>query len=82
MGTKNTVRVSEPDMTSKTVAPTIFLFLGLTFLLLHAGLPVAQEAGGSDSFKPFVGTWKGICGDGSEFVVLKLGPSGKELAAQ
>ena len=72
--------MSEADMTSKTFAPTISLFLGLTFLLLHAGLPVAQEAGGGALFKPFVGTWKGICTDGAEFIVLKLGASGNELA--
>jgi hypothetical protein len=67
-------------MTSKTLAPTISLFLGLTFLLLYAGVPVAQESGGGDSFKPFVGTWKGVCADGAEFIVLKLGPSGSEVA--
>lgn len=64
----------------RTLPPTILLFLGLTFFLLQAGLPVAQEAGGGDSFKPFIGTWKGICADGAEFIVLKLGPSGNELA--
>lgn len=54
------------------------LVLGLTFLL-HTGSPVAQEAGASAPFKPFVGTWKGICADGAEFVVLKLSQSGDEL---
>jgi hypothetical protein len=67
-------------MNTRTLAPTISLSLGLTFLLLHAALPVAQEAGGGDSFKPFVGTWKGICADGAEFIVLKLGSSGNEMA--
>jgi hypothetical protein len=67
-------------MISRTLTSTISLFLGLFFLLLHAGLPLAQETGGGDSFKPFVGTWKGTCADGAGFIVLKLGPSGNEVA--
>ena len=67
-------------MTSKTLASTISLLLCLTFLFLHAALPAAEETSGGDSFKPFIGTWKGICADGAEFIVLKLGPGGNELA--
>ena len=30
--------------------------------------------------KPFLGTWKGICTDGGEFIILKFGPSGSDLS--
>jgi hypothetical protein len=44
-------------------------------------LQVAQQSGSSASLKPFVGTWKGTCADGAEFVVLKVTQSGNELAS-
>jgi hypothetical protein len=43
-------------------------------------MQVAQEAGGNASQKSFIGTWKGTCADGAEFIVLKLSQSGNELA--
>ena len=55
------------------------LFLGVTALLLHPPLQVAQQSDDGASLKPFVGTWKGICADGTEFVVLKLTQSGNEM---
>ena len=67
-------------MTSRPVPTKLSLFLGVAALLLQPALQVAQEAGGSASLKPFVGTWKGTCVDGAEFIILKLSQSANEVA--
>src|SRR5215471_4309610 len=67
-------------MTRKPLPAKLSLFLGVAALLLHPALQVAQQAESSASLKPFVGTWKAICADGAEFVVLKLSQSGNEMA--
>lgn len=53
--------------------------------LLIAGLfaqspqrPVPEE-NSATSLKRFVGTWKGLCADGKEFVVLTLTQAGNEI---
>jgi hypothetical protein len=66
-------------MIRKTLPTKLWLFFCVTALPLHPSL-VAQQAQGNASLKPFVGTWKGICADGAEFIVLELGQSGNELA--
>jgi len=72
--------VSNRAMTRKPLPTKLSLFLGVTALFLHPALQVAQQVEGSTSLKPFVGTWKGTCADGAEFVVLKLRQSGNEMA--
>lgn len=72
--------MSNEDMTRRPLPTKLSLFLGVTALLLHPTLQVAQQAEGSASLKPFVGTWKGTCADGAEFIVLKLSQSGNEMA--
>ena len=72
--------MSNQVMTTKPLPRRLSLFLGVTALFLHPALQVAQQAEGSASLKPFVGTWKGTCADGAEFVVLKLSQSGNEMA--
>jgi hypothetical protein len=67
-------------MTRIPLPTKLSLFLSVTALLLQPAQPVAQQAGGGASLKPFVGTWKGTCADGAEFVVLKLSQSGNEVA--
>jgi hypothetical protein len=72
--------VSNQVMTRRLLLSTkLLLFLGVTALLFHPRLQVAQQPGGSASLKPFVGTWQGICGDGAEYIVLKLSQSGNEM---
>lgn len=66
-------------MTSKIVARAIPSFLIVAVFLLPT-LLVAQKPASSAATKPFVGTWKGICADGAEFVVLKLSHSDDEMA--
>jgi hypothetical protein len=65
-------------MTRIPLPTKLSLFLGVTALFLPP-LQVAQSDS-SGSLKPFVGTWKGTCADGAEFVVLKLTQSGNEMA--
>jgi hypothetical protein len=67
-------------MTRRPLPTKLSLFLGVAVLFLHPPLQVAQQSDGSASLKPFVGTWKGTCADGTEFVVLKLAQSGNEMA--
>jgi hypothetical protein len=67
-------------MTRKTLPTRLSFFLGLAALLLQPALNVAQQSEGSASLKSFVGTWKGTCADGAEFIVLKLSQSGNEMA--
>ena len=67
-------------MTKILLSTKLSLFLGVTALLLHPTLQVAQQAEGSASLKPFVGIWKGTCVDGAEYVVLKLSQGGNEMA--
>jgi hypothetical protein len=67
-------------MTRKPLSTKVSLFLGIAALLLRPPLQVAQQSDSSASLKPFVGTWKGTCADGGEFVVLKVTQSGNELA--
>jgi hypothetical protein len=67
-------------MTNSKLATKITLFLVMTGFLLHPALQVAQQSDGSTSTAPFVGTWKGTCADGAEFLVLKLSQSGNEVA--
>jgi hypothetical protein len=67
-------------MTNSKLATKITLFLVMTGFLLHPALQVAQQSDGSASTTPFVGTWKGTCADGAEFLVLKLSQSGNEVA--
>ena len=66
-------------MTRKPLPTKLSFFLCVTAFLLHSALQVAQQAESSGSLKSFVGTWKGICADGAEFVVLKLSQSGNEM---
>ena len=64
---------------TRILLPTkLSLLLGVTAFLLPP-LQVAQSDS-TGSLKPFVGTWKGTCADGAEFVVLKLIQSGNEMA--
>jgi hypothetical protein len=79
-GTKNTAQVSNQVLTRRPLPTKLSLFLGVAALLLHPPLQVAQQSDGSASLKSFVGTWKGTCADGAEFVVLKLNQSGNEMA--
>ena len=66
---------------TRTPLPIKFsLFLGLAALLLHPPLQIAQQSEANASLKPFVGTWKGTCGDGAEFLILKLRHVGNEMA--
>lgn len=58
-------------MTITTFASNMFLSLSMSVLLITPKLQAAQQAEGSSSTKPFVGTWKETCADGEEFVVLK-----------
>ena len=68
-------------MTTRTSLTIVSLFLGVSALLTHTVPLVAQERPtGNEVFKRFVGTWKGICADGAEFIVLKLSRDGNELA--
>jgi len=50
----------------------------------HAIKGNKERAGGvktdRQTKKPFVGTWKGICADGAESVVLKLSQREDEMA--
>ena len=71
--------MSNQVMTRKPLPTKVLFFLGVTAFLLHPALNVAQQAGRA-SLKSFVGTWKGTCGDGAEFLVLKLSQSGNEMA--
>jgi hypothetical protein len=71
--------VSNQVMTRKSLPTKLWFFLGVTAFLPHATLHVAQQAESSASLKSFVGTWKGTCADGAEFVVLKLSQSGNEM---
>jgi len=64
----------------RNIAAKLLFFLGVTAFLLHPALHVAQQAEGSASLKSFVGTWKGTCADGAEFLVLQLSQSGNEMA--
>jgi hypothetical protein len=67
-------------MTRKPLPAKLLFLVGLTAFLLHPTLHVAQQVEGSVSLKSFVGTWKGTCADGAEFLVLKLSQSGNEMA--
>ena len=67
-------------MTNPKLATKIKLFLVMTGFLLHPALQIAQQSDGGASTAPFVGTWKGTCADGAEFLVLKLSQSGNEVA--
>lgn len=67
-------------MARRRLSTKLSLFLGVTALLFHPTLQVAQQAEGSGSLKPFVGIWKGTCADGAEYVVVKLSQSGNEMA--
>ena len=67
-------------MTRKPVPTKLLFLLGVTAFLLLPALNVAQQGGGSTTLKSFVGTWKGTCADGAEFLVLKLSQSGNEMA--
>jgi hypothetical protein len=74
------MKVSNQVMTKKPLPTKLAFLLGVTVFLLHPALHVAQQAEGSASLKSFVGTWKGTCADGAEFIVLKLSQSGNEIA--
>jgi hypothetical protein len=79
-GTNNRTQVSNHVMTRKLLPTKLLFFLGVTAFLLQPALHVAQQAEGSAALKTFVGTWKGTCADGAEFLVLKLSQSGNEMA--
>jgi hypothetical protein len=65
---------------ARRLLPTrISLFLGVTILLFHPTLQVAQQIEGNASLKPFAGIWKGTCADGAVYVVLKMSQSGNEM---
>lgn len=66
-------------MTRRLLSTKLSLFLGVTLLLFHPTLQIAQQAVGGASLKPFIGSWKGTCADGAEYVVLKLSQSGNEM---
>ena len=66
-------------MTRISLPTKLSLLLSVAALFLPP-LQVAQQSNGSASLKPFVGTWKGTCADGAEFVVLKLTQSGNGMA--
>jgi bleomycin resistance family protein len=80
LGTNNRTRVSNQVMTRKPLPTKHLFFLGVTAFLLHPAFHVAQQPEGSAALKSFVGTWKGTCADGAEFLVLKLSQSGNEVA--
>ena len=67
-------------MTRKPLPTKLSFFLCVTAFLLHPALHVAQQTEGSATLKSFVGTWKGTCADGAEFIVLKLSQSGNDIA--
>jgi len=62
-------------MANKTLEK-IFVCASLLGVLLFPMAQVAEQAAGGASKKPYLGTWKGICADGEESVVLKLSESG------
>jgi len=63
-------------MIPKTLATVFSLFLFATTLLPQPEQLIAQDTRNSSSLmKQFIGTWKGICADGEEFINLKFGPS-------
>ena len=66
-------------MANKTLEK-IFVCASLLGVLLFPMAQVAEQAAGAASKKSFLGTWKGTCADGKEFVVLKLSQSGDQLA--
>ena len=72
--------MSNQVMTTKPLPTKLLFFLGVTAFLLQPPLHVAQQAGSSASLKSFVGTWKGTCADGAEFVVLKLSQNENDIA--
>ncbi|MBX9603886.1 MAG: hypothetical protein K2X35_22960 [Bryobacteraceae bacterium] len=50
------------------ISPLVFLGLSCVALLPSQERP--SSGAGSGSFRPFVGTWKGVCADGKDFVIL------------
>ena len=72
--------MSNQNMIRKSLPTKLLFFLSVTAFLFHPALQSAQQAEGSASLKSFVGTWKGTCADGAEFLVLKVSQSGNDMA--
>src|SRR5260370_3522016 len=67
-------------MITKTLAAMFSLPLLLTVFFVQPTRQMAQERGRDGaSLRSFVGTWKGVCADGKEFVVLTLSQSGTDI---
>jgi len=72
---------SMASMTTKTFAAACCLSLLSLGLLAQSGARQAQDKGlRNTSFERFVGTWKGLCEDDKEFVVLILKQAGTDIA--
>jgi len=67
-------------MAAKTFAGSFSLFVLMTGLLAQSSpQPVPEKDRNGAALKQFVGTWKGFCADGKEFVVLILKRAGTGL---
>jgi hypothetical protein len=65
-------------MITKMRALSLSVFLTVFFVLPTR--QIAQERGrDGTSLTSFLGTWKGVCADGKEFVVLTLNQSGTDI---
>ena len=58
-----------------------FFRLPVTMAIVAMALPwtLLAQNNGADSSASFAGTWKGICQDGTPFVILSITVSGKDL---
>jgi hypothetical protein len=66
-------------MTIKTFAAGFTLPLLIAGLFAQSSPQPVQEKDSGASLKRFVGTWKGFCADGKEFVVLILNQAGSDI---
>lgn len=66
-------------ITKMTGAPALLQFLMAAFFVTL--LPQMAQERGPDrvTVSSFVGTWKGICADGKEFVILTLSQNGADI---
>jgi hypothetical protein len=66
-------------MTTKAIAATVS-FLMASLLAQFTPQKAPDRSRDDNAFKDFLGTWKGRCADGKEFVVLILSQTGPDLA--
>jgi hypothetical protein len=80
LGNKDAGTGVKTNMAAKTFAGSFSLSVLMTGLLAQSPpQPVPERDRNGAALKQFVGTWKGFCADGKEFVVLILKRAGTGL---